>query len=147
MFMLWGWSFQGLYMNLRNIHFSNLKWQLGFFSFLFWWGACFWSVSVFCLVYFSSASCAQRCCLCLLMVHSWLPLKFSLTFMYNGELPRIYWNIQQNFGNTEGVIRSCKPKKDCQMKKANTILRKALHRKLKIEQHEPHKKNLKIPKR
>ena len=146
MFMLWGWSFQGLYMNLRNIHFSSLKWQL-FFNYFFWWGACFWSVSVFCLVYFSSASCAQWCCLCRLMVHSWLPLKFSLTFMYNGELPRIYWNIQEKFGDTEGVIRSCKPKKDCQMKKANKILKKTLRKKLKIEQHEPHKKNLKIPKR
>jgi len=46
--------------------------------------------------------------------------------------------------DTKGVIRSRKSKKDWQYndqkKKRQTIIYKTLHRKLKIEQHEPHKK-------
>ena len=42
------------------------------FSFLF---------CVFCFVSLRSLSCVQ-CCQCLGIVHSWLPLRFSLTFIY-----------------------------------------------------------------
>ena len=44
---------------------------------------------------------------------------------------------KEKFENTKGVIRSCKSKKDRQyydQKKKD----KTLHRKLKIEHHEPH---------
>ena len=47
---------------------------------------------------------------------------------------------------TNGVIRSCKSKKDTILwAKGQTMIYKTLHRKLKIEQHEPHNKSVVNP--
>jgi hypothetical protein len=65
-------------------------------------------------------------------------LILSITFYFS---PR-----KKKSEDTKGVIRSYKLKEtkyDCQKKKiiGQPVIYKALHRKLKIEQHEPHKKS------
>jgi len=55
-----------------------------------------------------------------------------------------YNEKHKKFEDTKGVIRNCKLKKDTQYNvqkkkdKGLTMLYKILHRKLKVEQHEPH---------
>jgi hypothetical protein len=50
--------------------------------------------------------------------------------------------LQEEFEDTKGVIRICKLKdrqyNGKKRQKGQTITHKSLHRKLKIEQHEPH---------
>ena len=55
-----------------------------------------------------------------------------------------YNEKHKKFEDTKGVIRNCKLKKDTQYNvqkkkdKGLTMIYKILHRKLKVEQHEPH---------
>ena len=45
----------------------------------------------------------------------------------------------EKFEDANGVIRSRKSNENDQIKKGQTMIYKTLHRKLKIEHHEPHK--------
>ena len=55
-----------------------------------------------------------------------------------------YNEKHKKFEDTKGVIRNCKLKKDTQHNvqkkkdKGLTMIYKILHKKLKVEQHEPH---------
>ena len=80
---------------------AYLSWAPGFIP-GFWWGPCFSSlwISVLYVLFCLSLFCVlcNQCCQCLWVVHSWLPLRFSLTFsfcvvLYNSFVAHFLWQL------------------------------------------------------
>ena len=69
-----------------TIHMNLLRLETSLTKLQNWTYTCFIYIvmsNIYCVVFFSFHILCTQCCRLLWIVHSWLPLRFSLTFIYN----------------------------------------------------------------